>query len=194
VGTLTLEMVQEEEENDSEQQQKQQKTTGRGAAVYPRLKGTLVYEHNPEARTYMFTGFHPEDTEGREERLLFTREDYLASERSNVERDLKQRRERRERWERLMPSSVVLESGGSGDEELDFCGSDEQYVSEFRPYFINEDGTSIYQEEMDEMDPNDEFDWSGRPGHRCTYCSRRSENVGPRRGYNYKNDYCGGCV
>ena len=36
-------------------------------------------------------------------------------------------------------------------------------------------------------------DWSGEPGHRCGCCGRRSENVGPRRGFDYINDVCGGC-
>jgi len=36
-------------------------------------------------------------------------------------------------------------------------------------------------------------DWSGRPGHRCEVCNRSSENVGPRRGFDYANDVCGGC-
>ena len=36
-------------------------------------------------------------------------------------------------------------------------------------------------------------DWSGAPGGVCSLCGRRSENVGPRRGYDYVNDYCGGC-
>ena len=36
-------------------------------------------------------------------------------------------------------------------------------------------------------------DWSGRPGFRCEICGRRSENVGPRRGFNYEESYCGGC-
>ena len=29
-------------------------------------------------------------------------------------------------------------------------------------------------------------DWSGRPGQRCQCCGRRSENVGPRRGFDYR--------
>ena len=37
-------------------------------------------------------------------------------------------------------------------------------------------------------------DWSGRPGSTCTICGRCSENVGPRRGFDYENDTCGGCV
>ena len=37
-------------------------------------------------------------------------------------------------------------------------------------------------------------DWSGRPGSRCEICGRRSENVGPRRGFDYANDVCGGCI
>ena len=36
-------------------------------------------------------------------------------------------------------------------------------------------------------------DWSGLPGHLCEVCGRSSENVGPRRGFDYVNDYCGGC-
>ena len=36
-------------------------------------------------------------------------------------------------------------------------------------------------------------DWSGRPGHRCEVCNRSSKNVGPRRGFDYANDVCGGC-
>ena len=36
-------------------------------------------------------------------------------------------------------------------------------------------------------------DWSGLPGHCCEVCGRSSENVGPRRGFDYINDYCGGC-
>ena len=36
-------------------------------------------------------------------------------------------------------------------------------------------------------------DWSGLPGHRCEICGRSSENVGPRRGFDYINDCCGGC-
>lgn len=37
-------------------------------------------------------------------------------------------------------------------------------------------------------------DWSGRPGHRCEMCGRRSENVGPRRGFSYADNMCGGCT
>mmetsp|Transcript_15999 Transcript_15999/g.34803 ORF Transcript_15999/g.34803 Transcript_15999/m.34803 type:complete len:142 (+) Transcript_15999:98-523(+) len=37
-------------------------------------------------------------------------------------------------------------------------------------------------------------DWSGMPGHRCQLCGRRSENVGPRRGFDYSDDICGGCA
>lgn len=36
-------------------------------------------------------------------------------------------------------------------------------------------------------------DWSGRPGHRCEVCNRQSSDVGPRRGFDYANDICGGC-
>ena len=36
-------------------------------------------------------------------------------------------------------------------------------------------------------------DWSGLSGHCCEVCGRSSENVGPRRGFDYINDYCGGC-
>lgn len=36
-------------------------------------------------------------------------------------------------------------------------------------------------------------DWSGRPGHRCEVCNRSSSDVGPRRGFDYANDVCGGC-
>ncbi len=36
-------------------------------------------------------------------------------------------------------------------------------------------------------------DWSGQRGHRCDYCGRSSDNVGPRRGFDYVNDVCGGC-
>ena len=36
-------------------------------------------------------------------------------------------------------------------------------------------------------------DWSGRPGYTCECCGRRSENVGPRRGFDYKDSFCGGC-
>ncbi|KAL7429462.1 hypothetical protein ACHAXM_001701 [Skeletonema potamos] len=37
-------------------------------------------------------------------------------------------------------------------------------------------------------------DWSGRPGHKCQLCGRSSEGVGPRRGFDYRNDVCGGCT
>ena len=37
-------------------------------------------------------------------------------------------------------------------------------------------------------------DWSGRPGFRCEICGRRSENVGPRRGFDYRLCVCGGCT
>lgn len=37
-------------------------------------------------------------------------------------------------------------------------------------------------------------DWSGRAGFRCEVCNRRSENVGPRRGFDYRDSVCGGCV
>jgi len=37
-------------------------------------------------------------------------------------------------------------------------------------------------------------DWSGRSGYRCKTCRRSSENVGPRRGFDYENGYCGGCT
>lgn len=37
-------------------------------------------------------------------------------------------------------------------------------------------------------------DWSGMPGHRCQLCGRSSENVGPRRGFDYSEDVCGGCA
>jgi len=37
-------------------------------------------------------------------------------------------------------------------------------------------------------------DWSGRPGHRCQLCGRSSEGVGPRRGFDYTQDVCGGCT
>ena len=36
-------------------------------------------------------------------------------------------------------------------------------------------------------------DYSGRPGARCTLCNRRSEFVGARRGFDYRNNLCGGC-
>ena len=34
--------------------------------------------------------------------------------------------------------------------------------------------------------------WSGRVSGRYELCGRRSENVGPRRGFDYVHDYCGG--
>ena len=189
VGTLRLELVEGEEEHvedddDSKQQQKQTKGRDGAARMYPRLKGTLSYDYNPEARTYMFTGFQPDDDQGREARILFTKEDYLMRKKSEQERELKQRKERRDRWERLMPSSMVLEPGESDNDELEFYGSDKQYVAEFRPPWMT----------TEDNDSNDVLDWSGRPGHRCSLCNRRSEGVGPRRGFNYKDGYCGGCV
>ncbi len=36
-------------------------------------------------------------------------------------------------------------------------------------------------------------DCSGKPGYRCGMCNRRSENVGPRRGFCYRHSQCGGC-
>ena len=37
-------------------------------------------------------------------------------------------------------------------------------------------------------------DYSGRGGgFRCRICNRRSENVGPRRGFDYRISMCGGC-
>ena len=83
-----------------------------------------------------------------------------------------------------MPSSMVLEPGESDNDELEFYGRDKQYVAEFRPPWMT----------TEDNDSNDVLDWSGRPGHRCSLCNRRSEGVGPRRGFNYKDGYCGGCV
>ena len=37
-------------------------------------------------------------------------------------------------------------------------------------------------------------DWSGRPGHKCQLCGRSSEGVGPRRGFDYQHNVCGGCT
>eukprot|EP00035_Acanthoeca_spectabilis_P029499 m.474717 g.474717 ORF g.474717 m.474717 type:complete len:290 (-) comp36819_c0_seq1:140-1009(-) len=37
-------------------------------------------------------------------------------------------------------------------------------------------------------------DWSGRPGGRCHCCGRSAQGVGPRRGFDYKQQICGGCV
>lgn len=49
--------------------------------------------------------------------------------------------------------------------------------------------------EGDEEEEDDEkLNWSGLPGGQCGICGRRSENVGPRRGFNYVDEYCGGCV
>ena len=36
-------------------------------------------------------------------------------------------------------------------------------------------------------------DYSGRPGARCDMCNRRSEFVGPTRGFDYSSSICGGC-
>ena len=36
-------------------------------------------------------------------------------------------------------------------------------------------------------------DFSGRPGARCQLCNRRSDFVGPTRGFDYANSVCGGC-
>lgn len=36
-------------------------------------------------------------------------------------------------------------------------------------------------------------DWSGAPGYRCDICGRRSETVGPVRGFDYASSICGGC-
>eukprot|EP00563_Minutocellus_polymorphus_P018542 CAMPEP_0197717180 /NCGR_PEP_ID=MMETSP1434-20131217/1808_1 /TAXON_ID=265543 /ORGANISM="Minutocellus polymorphus, Strain CCMP3303" /LENGTH=141 /DNA_ID=CAMNT_0043301669 /DNA_START=65 /DNA_END=490 /DNA_ORIENTATION=+ len=50
-----------------------------------------------------------------------------------------------------------------------------------------------YTIDEDYMYGNGGGDWSGRPGHRCNLCGRSSEGVGPRRGFDYDNDICGGC-
>jgi hypothetical protein len=36
-------------------------------------------------------------------------------------------------------------------------------------------------------------DWSGTPGHKCEVCGRLSDDVGPRRGFDYSTHRCGGC-
>ena len=46
----------------------------------------------------------------------------------------------------------------------------------------------------DEVDTGSNADWSGRSGYRCEICGRRSENVGPRRGFDYRASVCGGCT
>ena len=60
---------------------------------------------------------------------------------------------------------------------------------------------------LPDMDSGDERDWnadippfelggadySGRPGSRCRICNRSSENVGGRRGFDYRDRICGGC-
>ena len=185
VGTLRLEVVQSDDKKKG------------GGGVYPLLKGVLSYPFNPNARTYLFTGFHPDDQSSRLNRTLYKKEDYLSVMREKQEIQNEKRRQRRQRWERLMPTSMVLEQGGSGDDELEFRGSDEQYVDEFKPPWIDDDdeiNETTNADEMDETDQKDEMDWSGRPGHRCTICNRRSEYVGDRRGFNYLDNYCGGCV
>lgn len=60
---------------------------------------------------------------------------------------------------------------------------------------------------LTDMDSGDERDWnpeippfelggadySGRPGSRCRICNRRSDFVGARRGFDYRDQICGGC-
>ena len=52
-----------------------------------------------------------------------------------------------------------------------------------------------HDNDNDDDDENGDDNQSDGPGTiRCLICNRKAENVGPRRGFDYKNNYCGGCV
>jgi len=109
------------------------------------------------------------------------------------ERQIAARKARRERMENL---GLELSDGGSDDSEIDYA-SDSSLVP---PWMMDSNsggdddvGDQDSSDEEDSSDDEEEYDWSGRPGYRCNICSRRSENVGPRRGFDYENSVCGGC-
>ena len=75
--------------------------------------------------------------------------------------------------------------GENGEEEE--AGDEEEEGEE------NLEGLSL-SAESEEAEEESDWDYSGRPGFRCEICGRRSENVGPRRGFDYTVSYCGGCA
>jgi hypothetical protein len=59
----------------------------------------------------------------------------------------------------------------------------------------DDDGDDHDDDDDGDGDEVDDDNHSDGPGTiRCLICNRRAENVGPRRGFDYKNNYCGGCV
>ena len=81
----------------------------------------------------------------------------------------------------------------SNEESFDEAGEDsnEEYGGE-----SSEEIPAAILEQFDDSDDSDEDggDWSGFGGYRCSVCGRRSDNVGPRRGFDYRTSTCGGCT
>ena len=90
---------------------------------------------------------------------------------------------------------MYLSDGGSDDSEID-CVSDGSLVPPcmmmMQQQPLKGGGNDDYDDNNSSCS-NEEMDWSGRGGGRCDMCGRRSENVGPRRGFDHRNNICGGC-
>lgn len=82
-------------------------------------------------------------------------------------------------------------SGQAADSECEHDDQDSEGSEGSEAWPQIEDEFEEEEEEGDEE--REKLDYSGRPGYTCSICSRGSESVGPRRGFNYKDEYCGGC-
>mmetsp|Transcript_8867 Transcript_8867/g.24487 ORF Transcript_8867/g.24487 Transcript_8867/m.24487 type:complete len:325 (-) Transcript_8867:298-1272(-) len=117
--------------------------------------------------------------------VCFTESQIATAERARARRETKERDERRRALH--LPFTFDVDYDGYGgarmvDQDLSLC-SDFDSGDEERFLRLTGQGPA----------EKGGADWSGRPGFRCGVCGRRSENVGPRRGFDYKASVCGGC-
>lgn len=121
--------------------------------------------------------------EGTDE--LHTAEEVERAEEERADAEADARDERRAALQ--LPTSFDVEYDGFGGARM--VGQDGKYLSDFDSG--DEERFAMLTGQTKERKG---ADWSGRGGYRCDVCGRRSENVGPRRGFDYSISMCGGCT
>lgn len=94
----------------------------------------------------------------------------------------------------LLLHIIIDDKKSVAENHEEFLSDSEEEENSEEECSDDNDDDAAGNEDNDAESSDSELDWSGRPGGRCDMCNRCSENIGPRRGFNYQDSYCGGCV
>lgn len=112
-------------------------------------------------------------------------------------REVEEAERQRAKNEEEARNAVRKKAGLPFEFKVDYDDYGDARINAYEPANFDSGDEKAYRRDYlgeDDMDELAGADWSGRPGQQCRCCGRRSDNVGPRRGFCYRTSYCGGCT